>query len=271
MLDKIIAYVTGANVASVAKTGYTGKFPSTKLVKTNAQAIKDACTWAQKIAKNNDFHYGHGEDAHHNGCYYCGTQKLKKGHGIKMWQTTYCCNPFVGACWAHGAGDTTALKMCQSCDSWDFGKGKGSYHTSKLFKQVSLKSLKAGDVLCSDRHVALYLGKGKVAQAGHTDDNKIKSQSWNSSISVDTWKGYKRAYRYIGKVDATRALRHGELSDRVADLQKFLIWYGYKIKATRFFNDATLNAVKKFQKAQGLKVDGVVGDKTIAKMKAVKK
>lgn len=256
---------------SSEKKSYSGKLPEYKLVKTNAQVIADAIEWAKKIAKNNDFHYGHGKDAHHNGCYYCGTQHLKKGHGIKEYETTYCCNPFVGAAWAHGGGDATTYKMCHNCDSWDFGTGKGSYHTSSLFDKVSLNSLKPGDVLCSDSHVALYIGDGKVVQAGHEDDNKVGSKSWNSSINVDTWGGYKRAYRYNGKVNANRPLAKGELSDRVGDLQRFLNWYGKKVSVTRFFNTDTFNALKAFQKENGLVDDGIAGEATIAKMKEVKR
>lgn len=255
------------------KKGYTGKFPEYKLVKTNAEVIADAVEWAKRIAKDNNFHYGHGSHAHHNGCFYCGTQKLKEGHGIKEWETTYCCNPFVGAAWAHGGGDAQAYKMCHNCNSWDFGTGSGSYDKSSLFDKVSLKSIKAGDVLCSDSHVALSIGGGKVVQAGHEDDNKIKSKSWNDSIAEGTWSGYKRAYRYNGKVSVNRPLTRGELSDRVADLQKFLIWYGADISVTRFFNASTFNAVKDFQekemgKGQG---DGIVGEKTIQAMKDYKK
>lgn len=164
-----------------------------------------------------------------------------------------------------------ALKMCESCDSWDFGTGKGSYAKSKLFEKVSLKSLKKGDVLCSDSHVALYIGGGKVVQAGHEDDNVEHSESWDDSIAVGTWNGYKRAYRFRGKVDADMPLRHGEYSTRVSDLQRFLIWYGSKISVTGFFNSSTLEAVKAFQKEQKLTADGIVGKKTIEAMKAVKK
>lgn len=253
------------------KKGYTGAFPSYKLVKTNAQVIADAVKWAKWIAGDNRFHYGYGEHSHHNGCFFCGTQHLKRGHGIKNFEYTYCCNPFVGAAWAHGGGDAQAYKMCHSTNSWDFGTGAGSYHTSKLFEKVSLNSLKAGDVLCSDSHVALYVGNGKVAQAGHQDDNKVNSSKWNSSISVSTWGGYKRAYRYKGSVNTYRPLSHGEVSDRVADLQRFLVWYGCKITVDGIFGDGTLEAVKKFQKEQKLIVDGSVGEKTIKAMKAVEK
>lgn len=253
------------------KKSYQGTFPTLRLKKSNAKVIADTVAWALKVAENDSFHYGHGDHAHHNGCYYCGTQKLKKGHGIKRYETTYCCNPFVGAAWAHGGCVPEALKLCESCDSWDFGTDKGSYAKSKLFEKVSLKSLKKGDVLCSDSHVALYIGNGKVVQAGHEDDNVEHSESWDDSIAVGTWNGYKRAYRFKGKVDADMPLRHGEYSTRVSDLQRFLVWYGCKISVTGFFNKSTLEALKTFQKEQNLVADGIAGAKTIKVMKAVKK
>ena len=272
--NQVIAVVR-LKTNSATKQGYQGKFPEYKLVKTNAEVISDAIKWAKWIASDNRFHYGHGKDAHHNGCFFCGTQKLKQNHGIKNPDYTYCCNPFVGAAWAHGGGDAQAYKMCHNCDSWDFGTGSGSYHTSSLFDKVSLNSLKPGDVLCSDNHVALYIGNGKVVQAGHEDDNKVNSNSWNTSINIDTWNGYKRAYRYNGKVNVERPLSHGEVSDRVALWQKYLDWYfnGQVGSAEGIFGDNTLKWTKKFQeqelgKGQG---DGYVGQKTIDAAKKVKK
>lgn len=252
--------------------GYQGTFPTLRLKKSNAKVITDTIEWAKMVANNNNFHYGYGKHAHHNGCYYCGTQKLKKGHGIKMWESTYCCNPFVGAAFSHGGCVPELLKLCQNCDSLDFGTDKGSYDKSKLYDKVSLKSIKKGDVLCSDSHVALYLGDGKVVQAGHEDDNVVNSKKWNNSISVGTWNGYKRAYRFNGSVDKEMVILRGEYSDRVKDMQKFLNWYGdYKLTITGFYNTPTFNALKDFQKKENLVVDGIVGAKTIEAMKKVKK
>lgn len=261
------------------KSGYSGKFPEMKLVKNNAKVKADAVKWAKWIAADNDFHYGYGKHAHHNGCYFCGTQKLKKGHGIKNYEHTYCCNPFVGAAWAHGGGDATALKMCQSCNSWDFGTGKGSYHTSALFDNLghpAKSKLQAGDVLCNGNHVVIYVGDGKIAEASGGDDNVPNSKEWNDSIHVTTltdgrYKNLPRAYRYNGNVNVTRPIEEGEVSDRVKDLQNFLNWYGNKLTVDGIFGAGTTKAVKAFQKAQSLSQDGIVGQKTIDAMKKVKK
>ena len=128
---------------------------------------------------------------------------MKQGHGVEGWDKTYCCNPFVGAAFAHGGGDPTALSMCQNCNSWDMGTGSGSYHSSSLFDNLghpSVSSLIPGDVVCNSHHVMLYIGNAQVVHAYHRDDNVRNSDSWNSSISTSNLydNDYDRAYRYIG-------------------------------------------------------------------------
>lgn len=261
-----------------AKPKATKKVPSLTLKKTRSEVIADAIKFGKWIASDNRFHYGHGKDAHHNGCYFCGTQpKSKKKSGIKEWETTYCCNPFVGACWAHGGGLPEALKLCSHGKSWDMGNGAGSYAKSKLFDnlgKIPVSKMQKGDVLTGygNGHVMLYVGDGKVVHAGHEDDNKVDSKSWNSSITVTSSFSYEKVYRYNGDgFSCKRVISHGEVSDRVADLQRFLDWYfdGKVGEADGIFGDNTLKWTKKFQekelgKGQG---DGLVGEKTIAKMK----
>lgn len=263
-----------------SKGKYTGIIPTVRLKKTNAEVIADAIKWAKWIAGDKRFHYGYGKHAHHNGCYFCGTQRLKKNRtpAILDPDFTYSCNPFVGAAWAHGGCVPAAIKKCQNTDSWDFNVGHG-YDSSSLFTKLgkpATSKLKPGDVLCGDRHVALYIGDGKVIQAGHEDDNKRNSKSWNDSIAIGTWSGWKRAYRFKGKVDADILMRHGEVSKRVAQWQAFLDWYfdGKVGKADGYFGDNTLKWTKKFQeeaigKGQG---DGICGNKTFeAAKKVIKK
>lgn len=261
------------------KGQYKGELPTLRLKKTNAEVIADTIKWAKWIAGDNRFHYGHGKHAHHNGCYFCGTQRLKKNRtpAIVDPDFTYCCNPFVGAALAHGGCVPAAIKKCQNTDSWDFSVGHG-YDSSSLFTKLgkpATSKLKPGDVLCGDSHVALYIGDGKVIQASGGDDNKRNSKSWNNSIAIGTWSGWKRAYRFNGKVDADILMRHGEVSKRVAQWQAFLDWYfdGKVGEADGYFGDNTLKWTKKFQeevigKGQG---DGICGNKTFEAAKKVTK
>ena len=164
---------------------------------------------ALDIAADNRFHYGAGRAAHHNGCYFCGTQRSNK-NGIKMKKYTYCCNPFVHAMFAYGGGDPTALRICKKGSSWDFGVGNGYdklAKSGKLFKKIhnpSPSKLLPGDVGCSSYHAKLYVGKwnGKhhICEASGGDDNKQGSKKWNNSIHVETMSGCGgyRWYRYVG-------------------------------------------------------------------------
>ena len=283
--NAVQAKVNELLASKTTSQGYTGTLPTLKIVKSNAQVIADAIVWAKWIAADNNFHYGYTSpdkkaNAHHNGCYFCGTQRMKKN--MLMPEHTYCCNPFVGAAWAHGGCVPAALKLCQNTNSWGFSKGSG-YDKSSLFTNLGhpdKSKLKAGDVLCRDTHVALYIGDGKLVEAGGGDDNKKNSTKWNNSIHVAVltdarYKNFPRVHRFNGSVNTSMILRHGEVSDRVGQWQAFLDWYfdGKVGKADRCFGDNTLKWTKKFQeeaigKGEG---DGLVGEKTLAAAKAIKK
>ena len=275
-------------ILSPKKKTYSGTLPSLTLKKTNAQVINDAILWAIWIAGDNTFHYGYTNksktiNAHHNGCYFCGTNTDKGGRskkGIVDYQHTYCCNPFVNAAWAHGGCVPKALSLCQKGSSWGFSKGSG-YDASTLFTKLghpAKSKLKKGDVLCRDTHVALYIGNGKIVEAGSGDDNKKGSTKWNNSISVKAltdanYKNFPRVYRFNSSVNTSIALRHGEVSDRVKLWQEFLNWYydGKLGKTDRYFGDITLKWTKQFQKDNNLNVDGIVGTNTLTMASKVKK
>ena len=243
------------------------KLPSLRVKRTASEVMKGAVGWGKAIAKDNSFHYGHGDAAHHNGCYFCGTQpSVKKKSGMLDWKKTYCCNPFVHACFAHGGLVPQMLKLCEQGKSYGFKKTEG-YAKSSLFKKVS--KAQEGDVLCSDSHVALDVGGNKVVEAAHSDDNKRNSASWNSSIGIESWTGWTRAYRFIGKVDADIDIMFGEWSDRVLLIQKFLNYYFKKdvVAEDKLFGDYTLKYVKKYQEKKGLTADGIIGKKTLDAMK----
>ena len=246
------------------------QLPTLALKKSRQEVINDSITFLKWIAGDNSFHYGHGDDAHHNGCYFCETQpKSKKKAGIVDYKKTYCCNPLIGAAWAHGGCDQTALSLCRKGSSWGFKKTEG-YSKSKKFKhygKLKLSELEPGDVLCSDQHVAEYIGNGKVIHASGGDDNERNSKTWNNSIRIGTWTGYTRVHRYIGSVNVTNMLiRHGEVSYRVKQWQAFLNWYNGKkvVDEDGIFGDTTLKYTKAFQTAVKIAADGIVGAGTLA-------
>lgn len=176
----------------------------------NEAALDAVCQWAVEIAEDDTFHYGNGAAAHHNGCYFCGTQALsgkRSKKGVVQYQKTYCCNPFIQAAFAHGCNDPTMLAVCKKGSSYV----EKHYRSSSLFENLgkpSRDSLKKGDVLCCrNGHVMLYIGDGQLVEAANGDDGKVGSTRWNNSISVGNltdgrWNsksyGVTCAFRYKG-------------------------------------------------------------------------
>ncbi|NLM20666.1 MAG: spore cortex-lytic enzyme [Peptococcaceae bacterium] len=65
-----------------------------------------------------------------------------------------------------------------------------------------------------------------------------------------------------------RTLSPGSKGAEVKELQKKLLQIGYQVgKVDGVYGKSTTEAVKRFQKNRGLKVDGMAGEKTIAELK----
>lgn len=82
------------------------------------------------------------------------------------------------------------------------------------------------------------------------------------------WKYYK-CYTVLGAI-RTYYMK-GDYGYDVLYIQKFLNWYKIPCTADGDFGAKTEAAVKTFQEAMGLAIDGIVGEKTIEIMKKVKK
>lgn len=83
-------------------------------------------------------------------------------------------------------------------------------------------------------------------------------------------KPSKTQKAYTGKLP-TSNLRRGSKGEQVKLLQRFLTWYGYKLTEDGSLGPATESAVLKFQIENDLEADGIVGPKTRAKMKTIKR
>lgn len=279
-------------VTAPAKNEYTGKLPTNKLKKTTEQVIADALIFGKWIVGDKRFGYGRmgGKKykgtkeysiTHSGGCHFCGTNagkiKRAKKAGLKNpeeWEYTYVCNTFVHACYAH-SGVAAMLKA--SGHAWAASNYEKSKDWKEIKKPSKITDLKPGDVLTCPAHVSMYIGNGKGMEAtsGPGGGNSASSkEAWANSIrTCDFAKNFKAAtkiFRYVGTVNSTTPIRYGEVSDRVGLLQDYLKFKGYGITSDRIFGDATRDAVKKFQKANGLTVDGIVGPATLAKMAEVK-
>ena len=123
-------------------------------------------------------------------------------------------------------------------------------------------------------HVGLYVGGGTVIEAMSTINGVTTTK-----VTAGKWTHYGKlaGVDYDGAeeikapevVKKKPTLRKGSKGDTVKELQKQLISLGYdlgKWGADGDFGKATAEAVKAFQKANGLTADGVVGEKTWAKL-----
>ena len=130
-----------------------------------------AVNWAKNIAADDSFTYGAKPAANAIGCYFCGTNcgPVKK-YKPAGYEKTYVCMTFIGAAYAHGAGDPEILKKCQT--------GKMTmYETNDNFKvfscwmkigsckDLTVNDLQPGDVIIkwSDKndnngHCCMYVG-----------------------------------------------------------------------------------------------------------------
>ena len=117
-------------------------------------------------------------------------------------------------------------------------------------------------------HVGIYVGDGKVLEAGGCQKGVILTPITNSK-----WKcwgemkyvGYDGSGSSPAPSAATPTLRRGCRNEYVSLLQTKLIMLGYDLGAYGAdgdFGSKTLEAVKKFQSDCGLKADGIVGPLT---------
>ena len=95
------------------------------------------------------------------------------------------------------------------------------------------------------------------------------------TLTDSNYKKFPRVHRFNSSVNTTAIIKHGEVSDRVKQWQMFLNWYfdGKVGTPDGYYGDNTLKWTKQFQeetmgKGQG---DGLIGEKTLAKAKSIKK
>lgn len=161
---------------------------------TRKEQVDAAVDWAERIAGDNSFAYGTGRGAHNYGCYYCKTNYGPRRYNkpSARYRKTYCCNPFVHAAYAHGARHPKMLKACRAGSG--IGMAKWTYYRYGCWKCVGkppYRKLRKGDVLVTRRHVAMYVGEQKLAEAA--------SANWSAgSIAVKHMS--KARYRRISFV-----------------------------------------------------------------------
>lgn len=111
-----------------------------------------------------------------------------------------------------------------------------------------------------------YLEGEADGNFGLGTQNAIKAfQSRNDQV-VDGYLGPDTRTAMESPTAIPFAMRLGEQSDSVKELQEYLVKYGYlsSDKATGYFGELTKSAVANFQSRNGLTADGLAGAKTIS-------
>lgn len=143
-----------------------------------------AVNWAIRIANDDSFTYGEKPIANQQGCYFCqnndkkvAAATKKKMENPERYEKTYVCLTFIGAAYAHGAGDPEILAKCQK-------RYMTMYETNDNFrvfscwmkigacKDLTVKDLLPGDVIIkwsdhndNNGHVCMYIGGNDIVES----------------------------------------------------------------------------------------------------------
>lgn len=140
-------------------------------------------------------------------------------------------------------------------------------HFTQLTDKKYLSSdayLLPGDILLYEgNHVAVNLSKGACASV------YPKSATNTSTTAIASKKSYSGTFPTIPK---RGYFKKGDKGEQVKNLQRFLNWYGgYGLVIDGIVGTKTIAAVKKFQKAADISVDGQFGSKSLSAAKNAKK
>lgn len=159
---------------------------------------------------------------------------------------------------------------------------------------TDFSNLVPGEALWTTGHIGIYIGDGLAIECTPAWKNNVqitgvKNMGAKSGYNNRIWKKHgKLPYIDYDVADTCRkvetktegvcdvnvkVLKKGSKGDAVKSLQILLIGYGYSCGnsgADGDFGSGTDKAVKAYQKANGLKVDGEVGSATWTKLLGVK-
>ena len=118
-----------------------------------------------------------------------------------------------------------------------------------------------------------YLDAEATGYFGSATEDAVTAFQRDNGLSADGVAGSAtlaaleegKSSTALSASSSSEALRRGDESGRVAELQRMLIELNYlDTEATGYFGSATESALKKYQKDAGLSADGVAGEKTFA-------
>lgn len=164
----------------------------------------------------------------------------------------------------------------------------GANHTNKMGidRSTDFSKIEVGHYVWMDGHIGFYIGDGLAIEASPKWKNGVQvtavhnigrkagynGRTWTTHGKL-TWVDYSDSASETkgdeGEIMLSRTLRHGDSGEDVKLVQEFLKARGYytgPIDGKFGPGQGFLNAVKAFQKAEGLEVDGVIGPATRARI-----
>lgn len=196
---------------------------------------------------------------------------------------TKCVHAFIGKT----QKDQVAIYQTLPWDfrGWGVASGsKGSYNNSHIqfeicednlkdeayYKEAFDQAAKLCAYLCKQYNIPVenVVGHYEAHAAGY-GNNHADPRNWQVKFgdSMDDFR--KRVSALLGdvKIETVVTLRKGSNGSAVKELQELLLKHGYELPnygADGDYGKETVDAVKKFQRANGLFVDGVTGVQTWA-------
>lgn len=241
---------------------YRGESPKEKEVKnmSNTQDIIEKATqYMINIANNNS----HGYD-----------QAYRWGE-----RGDYDCSSLVISAWQQAGVPVKSNGATYTGNMYNIFLKCGFKDITSSVNLNNGSGLQRGDVLLNHiHHTAMYIGNGQECEASVNEKGKATGgqpgDQTGQEIKIRSYRNYpwNAILRYTG--GATINITSSELSKgskgaAVKQMQTMLIKCGYscgKHAVDGDFGKATLAALKKFQKDNGLVVDGIYGTNTKAKL-----
>ena len=170
---------------------------------------------------------------------------------------------------------TTAYKIANLDEAMKFAKlGAGNYTYTLTAKDSAGKTVTVSHSfnVADTNTTTKLLGFASVANPAAAAAAPAPAKPVSATTAKPVAKKVKKTYKgTFPKLPKRGYFKKGDKGKQVKNLQKFLKWYGYKIKVDGKCGKNTIKLVKKFQKANGMKATGRFGKKTLAKAKKVKK
>lgn len=242
----------GYKTKPVEKKAYSGKFPS--LIPATARYAVEFAYPLNSSSTNYNYIGGKPKTAYKKALEKAYPDKSKWG---KRTSAGASCDVFAG----------TVMRASGTDPNFPRGLDGQVPHLKKNYVKISKPG--NGDILLKNSsHIGIAVSiKGTLYNAdAHYGVDGVQYSKYPRIHAMHSYTAY-----YDPKAKLTDLMFGDKFTD-VIYLQKFLNWYGnYGLKEDYIFGTATENAVKDFQKANRLTVDGKFGAKSLAMAKTIKK